>query len=360
MAVDPTQYRSADEITQAMLDLEDKIARGEGYISRIGDPKKEAGAQRKVDQYKADREALFRYAADGNVPGFTAETGPITPESPYSVMQDGERVPYTTAFAAAEPPVTGNKPVDFANVLSSILNSPLYTEAIKNAYLSDYLPGLTQANYEINASRAAEVKNAFRRQQAQAEAIREIAGNYAARGMRTPKMVTEGFAPVQRETATAKDEAEAAINALIANKEVLYGAGAQDQETFLSDPIMFGAVGAGARRQALSELQGLPQFYGLTQVENASTSPLATQTTATGQETMDTAVPVDDKTLPTEEPAPAPTPAPEPTTTNYKIQSGDTLSKIASRYGTSVSKLAELNKIKNPNLIYAGKTLKIG
>ena len=341
MAVDPTQYGSADEITQAMLDLEDKIARGQGYISRIGDPTKESGAQRKVDQYKADRETLFQYLAGGNMPGVYDAEGEITKDRPY---------------AGYTPQTTGNTAVDSANILSSILNSPLYTETIKNAYLSDYLPGLTQANYEINAARAAEVKNAFRRQQAQADAVREIAGNYAARGMRTPKMVTEGFAPVQRETAAAKDEAEAAINSLIANKEVLYGAGAQDDETFITDPTMFGAVGAGARRQALSELQGLPQYYGLTQVENASTSPLTTQTTATGQETMDTAAPVDDKTLPTNEPAPTP----EPTAQTYKIQSGDTLGKIASRYGTSASKLAELNQIKNPNLIFAGKTLKIG
>ena len=341
MAVDPTQYGSADEITQAMLDLEDKIARGQGYISRIGDPTKESGAQRKVDQYKADRETLFQYLAGGNMPGVYDAGGEITKDRPY---------------AGYTPQTTGNTAVDSANILSSILNSPLYTESIKNSYLSDYLPGLTQANYEINAARAAEVKNAFRRQQAQADAVREIAGNYAARGMRTPKMVTEGFAPVQRETAAAKDEAEAAINALIANKEVLYGAGAQDDETFITDPTMFGAVGAGARRQALSQLQGLPQYYGLTQVENASTSPLTTQTTATGQETMETAQPVDDKTLPTNEPAPTS----EPTAQTYKIQSGDTLGKIASRYGTSVSKLAELNQIKNPNLIFAGKTLKIG
>jgi len=341
MAVDPTQYGSADEITQAMLDLEDKIARGQGYISRIGDPTKESGAQRKVDQYKADRETLFQYLAGGNMPGVYDAGGEITKDRPY---------------AGYTPQTTGNTAVDSANILSSILNSPLYTESIKNSYLSDYLPGLTQANYEINASRAAEVKNAFRRQQAQADAVREIAGNYAARGMRTPKMVTEGFAPVQRETAAAKDEAEAAINALIANKEVLYGAGTEDSETFITDPTMFGSVGAGARRQALSQLQGLPQYYGLTQVENASTSPLTTQTTATGQETMETAQPVDDKTLPTNEPAPTS----EPTAQTYKIQSGDTLGKIASRYGTSVSKLAELNQIKNPNLIFAGKTLKIG
>lgn len=45
--------------------------------------------------------------------------------------------------------------------------------------------------------------------------------------------------------------------------------------------------------------------------------------------------------------------------TTYKIKKGDTLSGIASRYGTTVSALAKANNIKNPNLIYAGNTLTI-
>lgn len=177
----------------------------------------------------------------------------------------------------AAPPATGNVAVDQANVLSSILNSPMYTESIKSAYLTQYLPGLTQANVEINAARAAEVKNALLREQAQRDAIREIAGNYAARGMRTPEMVRRGFAPVEAETDRARRAAEEYENQLIANKELMYGAGTQDAETFVTDPTMFGAVGAGARRTALSELQSLPQYYGLTQVEQASTSPLPAQ-----------------------------------------------------------------------------------
>lgn len=43
----------------------------------------------------------------------------------------------------------------------------------------------------------------------------------------------------------------------------------------------------------------------------------------------------------------------------YRIKSGDTLSAIASRYKTTVGALAKANKIANPNLIYAGKTLQI-
>lgn len=45
---------------------------------------------------------------------------------------------------------------------------------------------------------------------------------------------------------------------------------------------------------------------------------------------------------------------------NYRIKSGDTLSGIAQRYGTSVSALMKANpQIKNANLIYAGANLNI-
>ncbi|MBX5483107.1 MAG: LysM peptidoglycan-binding domain-containing protein [Myxococcaceae bacterium] len=43
----------------------------------------------------------------------------------------------------------------------------------------------------------------------------------------------------------------------------------------------------------------------------------------------------------------------------YKIRWGDTLSGIAARYHTTVAALAKANHIKNPNLIYAGDTLRI-
>lgn len=43
----------------------------------------------------------------------------------------------------------------------------------------------------------------------------------------------------------------------------------------------------------------------------------------------------------------------------YTIKSGDTLSEIAEEYDTSVNELASLNNISNPNLIYAGNTIRI-
>lgn len=47
------------------------------------------------------------------------------------------------------------------------------------------------------------------------------------------------------------------------------------------------------------------------------------------------------------------------TTSTYTVRYGDTLSAIASRYGTSISALASLNGIGNPNRIYPGQVLKL-
>jgi len=44
---------------------------------------------------------------------------------------------------------------------------------------------------------------------------------------------------------------------------------------------------------------------------------------------------------------------------SYQVKWGDTLSAIAKRYNTTVKHLVELNKIKNPNLIYAGEKILI-
>ena len=43
----------------------------------------------------------------------------------------------------------------------------------------------------------------------------------------------------------------------------------------------------------------------------------------------------------------------------YTVKSGDTLSEIAEKYNTTVSKIVKDNNIKNPNLIYPGQKLKI-
>lgn len=45
--------------------------------------------------------------------------------------------------------------------------------------------------------------------------------------------------------------------------------------------------------------------------------------------------------------------------TTYTVQPGNTLSQIAQKYGTTVTEIAGLNGISNPNLIYVGQVLKI-
>jgi nucleoid-associated protein YgaU len=52
--------------------------------------------------------------------------------------------------------------------------------------------------------------------------------------------------------------------------------------------------------------------------------------------------------------------SPSTKTKDYTIKAGDTLSALARKFGTTVSELMRLNpQIKDPNLIYAGKTLKV-
>ena len=56
---------------------------------------------------------------------------------------------------------------------------------------------------------------------------------------------------------------------------------------------------------------------------------------------------------------PKPTPAPAPAAETHTVKSGETVSGIAAKYGTTYQHLAAINGINNPNLIYAGQVLKI-
>jgi len=59
---------------------------------------------------------------------------------------------------------------------------------------------------------------------------------------------------------------------------------------------------------------------------------------------------------------PRPTRSPKPTAAaarTYTVKSGDTLSAIAARFGTTVQAIVKLNGIKNPSLIRPGQVLKI-
>jgi len=43
----------------------------------------------------------------------------------------------------------------------------------------------------------------------------------------------------------------------------------------------------------------------------------------------------------------------------YTVQSGDTLSGIAAKYGTTYQNLAQMNGISNPDIIYAGQKIRV-
>nr|PZN52860.1 MAG: hypothetical protein DIU68_13705 [Chloroflexota bacterium] len=58
-------------------------------------------------------------------------------------------------------------------------------------------------------------------------------------------------------------------------------------------------------------------------------------------------------------PLPPPPPTPVPVTVTYVVQVGDTLSRIAARFNTTVQAIAQLNGIVNPDRILLGQVLQI-
>lgn len=62
---------------------------------------------------------------------------------------------------------------------------------------------------------------------------------------------------------------------------------------------------------------------------------------------------------PKPKPAPAPKPAPKPAGRTYTVKAGDTLSGIASKYGTSWQELQRINGIPDANRIYPGQVLRL-
>jgi hypothetical protein len=161
---------------------------------------------------------------------------------------------------AGNQPVATNSP-EFQ--VANILESPLYSQNLKDYYLSQYLPGLTQATFNINQAQTQFGSNEADRARQRGEAIKRVAGSYAARGMRSPGAINRDRSEIQSEFGKMTRAEQARIQALLNERDVMFGAGAQDSETFLSDPVKFGSIGAGARRSALSGLQELPEQYGL-------------------------------------------------------------------------------------------------
>ncbi|MDP4160201.1 MAG: LysM peptidoglycan-binding domain-containing protein [Bacillota bacterium] len=60
---------------------------------------------------------------------------------------------------------------------------------------------------------------------------------------------------------------------------------------------------------------------------------------------------------PMPEPMPAPVPTPEPAHVVYTVKKGDSVYKIAKRFGTTMRAIILGNNLRNPNLIYPGQRL---
>jgi len=99
----------------------------------------------------------------------------------------------------------------------------------------------------------------------------------------------------------------------------------------------------------------------------ASPTAVAPTTAASTPDTGPTRTLVPSDVGPTAAPTPAPTPTPRATPTarpsraptTYTVQSGDTLSGIASEHGTTWQVLAELNKISDPRRLRVGQVIKL-
>ena len=63
--------------------------------------------------------------------------------------------------------------------------------------------------------------------------------------------------------------------------------------------------------------------------------------------------------LPNSSSSSSPSPSLSSTFISYSVASGDTLIKIAKRYGTTYQEIARINGISNPNIIRVGQVLKI-
>jgi LysM repeat protein len=100
-----------------------------------------------------------------------------------------------------------------------------------------------------------------------------------------------------------------------------------------------------------------------------STAAAATPLSATPAVEPSPAPTPEPTVAPTAEPSPAPTaeptaaptavPSTPPASRTYTVQSGDTLSGIASQFGTSVDAIVELNNLPNRNYLSIGQVLKI-
>jgi len=101
-------------------------------------------------------------------------------------------------------------------------------------------------------------------------------------------------------------------------------------------PLLLGVVALAIAAVALFYLPALLPLFDTTTGSGSPTPPASAAASATPAE---------------------PTPVPEPTATTYLVQEGDTMSKIANRFGVPLAALIEANRdtIPNPDLLQIGQ-----
>jgi LysM repeat protein len=120
---------------------------------------------------------------------------------------------------------------------------------------------------------------------------------------------------------------------------------------------------------AITGLRGVLPITGVGASPSASAAPVALATeappavTQLPQLTLPPTGSVEPTTAPTPVPTTAPAktaaPTPKPSYRTYVVRSGDTLSRIASRFHTTVSAIANLNHISDPSKLRVGQVLLI-
>ncbi len=111
------------------------------------------------------------------------------------------------------------------------------------------------------------------------------------------------------------------------------------------------AVAAGAAGASATNGFGLLAIAEATRTPTPTPLPVATPTP------LVTPVPTPVPTATPIAATPKPTPVPRATPRTYVVQSGDSLSAIASRFGTTVQAIINANGLKDPNTLSIGQVL---
>jgi hypothetical protein len=148
--------------------------------------------------------------------------------------------------------------------IGDILSSPEYRQALLDYFNTVYAPGAIEAQRQIDAANLAFTSNEQDRARTKSAAIKRAAANYAGRGLRTPEMVNQTFAETRLPFEAASRADKAAIKALQDQAATQYGETKANAGTsFLDNPMLFGAIGAGARQNALQNASTLVSKYNL-------------------------------------------------------------------------------------------------